>query len=152
MNSSSHIGEVAAASGLTPDTLRYYERLGLLSAPQRTSGGFRVYPPQTLARLRFIKQAQTLGLTLHEIRDLVSYRDQRGLKRCGHVRDLLRTKLVELQAKLNELEEFRSTLAGYLEECERTLAGQRGQKQRAEPECPVMETLGTGTVMMGVRR
>ncbi len=75
------IGEVADRSGLTPDTLRYYERLGLLSPSRRTSGGFRVYTPQTLERLRFIKRAQTLGLTLHEIRDLVTYQDQGGLKR-----------------------------------------------------------------------
>lgn len=67
------IGEVAARSGLTPDTLRYYERLGLLSPAGRTSGGFRVYSQQTLERLRFIKQAQALGFTLREIRDLVTY-------------------------------------------------------------------------------
>lgn len=138
------IGKLAASSGLTRDTLRYYERLGLLSPAGRTSGGFRVYPAQTLERLRFIKQAQTLGLTLHEIRDLLSYQDQRGLKRCRRVRDLLRTRLAELQAKLTELEEFRHTLLGYLQECERTLAEQRGPEERAEPECPVMETLGTG--------
>ena len=148
MNGSYRIGELAAGSGLTRDTLRYYERLGLLSPPQRTSGGFRVYPPQTLDRLRFIKQAQTLGLTLHEIHDLVTYQDQRGLKRCRRVRDLLRAKLAELQAKLIELEEFRSTLSGYLQECERTLAEQGGP-ERAEPECPVMETL---TTRQGVRR
>lgn len=146
--SGSHrIGELAAASGLTPDTLRYYERLELLPPPPRTSGRFRMYPPGTLQRLRFIRQAQTLGLTLHEIQDLVSCQDQRGLRQCRRVRDLLRTKLAQLQAKLSELEEFRSTLAGCLQECERTLAGQRGQEQRAEPECPVMETLGTRTVV-----
>lgn len=143
MSGSYRIGELAAGSGLTPDTLRYYERLGLLSPAPRTSGGFRVYPSQTLQRLRFIKQAQTLGLTLHEIHDLVTYQDQRGLKRCRRVRDLLRAKLAELQAKLTELEEFRSTLSGYLQECERTLAEQRGPEERVEPECPVMETLGT---------
>ena len=137
------IGEVAARSGLTPDTLRYYERLGLLSAPQRTSGGFRVYPPETLERLRFIKQAQTLGLTLHEIRDLVTYQDHGGLRRCREVRDLLRTKLSELQAKLRELEEFRSTLSRYLQECEHTLGSEGRTEERGEPECPVIATLRT---------
>ena len=67
------IGELAARSGLTPDALRYYERLGLLARPQRTSGGFRVYQVETLERLRFIKQAQMVGLTLNEIAALVTY-------------------------------------------------------------------------------
>lgn len=134
------IGELARHSGLTPDTLRYYERVGLLPTPGRTGGGFRVYPPHTLERLRFIKQAQTLGLTLQEIRDLVAYQDQGGLRRCRRVRDLLRTKLTELQTRLSELEAFRDTLSGYLEECEHTLGDERGP-QRVEPECPVIETL-----------
>lgn len=137
------IGELAARSGVTPDTLRYYERLGLLSPPRRTSGGFRVYPPHTLERLQFIKQAQTLGLTLREIRDLVTYQEQGGLRRCRQVRDLLRTKLAELQARLAELEDFRDTLSTYLQECERTLREERQPHQRPEPECPVIETLRT---------
>ena len=138
-----HIGKLAARSGVTPDAVRYYERLGLLPAPQRTPGGFRVYPAETLERLRFIKQAQTVGLTLHEIGELVGYRDQGGLKRCRHVRDLLRAKLVELQAKLAELEAFRNTLSGYLEKCEQTLLAGDTANRRGEPECPVIETLKT---------
>ena len=103
-----------------------------------------MYPPQTVDRLRFIKQAQTLGLSLREIRELVAYQNQGGLKRCPQVRDLLRSKLTELQAKLAELEEFRNTLSNYLQDCERTLGGERPLKGPAEPECPVIETLRTG--------
>lgn len=143
MTDAYHIGELAARSGLTRDTLRYYERVGLLGTPRRTSGGFRVYPPKTLDQLRFIKQAQTLGLSLHEIRDLVAYQNQGGLKRCRQVRNLLRSKLTELQARLAELEEFRNTLSSYLCECERTLGGTRTPQGPAEPECPVIETLRT---------
>lgn len=110
------IGELAARSGLTPDTLRYYERLGLLAPPRRTSGGFRVYPAETLDRLRFVKQAQTVGLTLHEIAALAGFQDQGGLKRCRQVHDLLRVKLVDVEAKLQQLDEFRVTLSGYLQE------------------------------------
>lgn len=137
------IGELAARSGVTPDTLRYYERLGLLPAPERTRGGFRVYPTEALGRIRFVKQAQTVGLTLHEIGELVGYQEQGGLKRCRHVRDLLRAKLAELQAKLKELEEFRNTLSGYLDQCEQTLGGVETADRRSEPECPVIETLAT---------
>src|SRR5438093_1923258 len=135
------IGELAARSGVTPDALRYYERLGLLPAPQRTRGGFRVYPPQTLDRLRLIKQAQMVGLTLHEIGELVGYQQQGGLAQCRHVRDVLRAKLGELQAKLAELEDFRNMLSGYLERCEQTLREGETASRRAEPESPVIETL-----------
>jgi DNA-binding transcriptional MerR regulator len=129
------IGELATRSGLTPDALRYYERLGLLPPPQRTSGGFRVYTPAALDRLRFIKQAQTLGLSLQEIRTLVSYADRGGVKRCQRVRDLLQRKIADLDTRLAELQEFRCTLQGYFEECERTLA--KGDRE----ECPVIEHL-----------
>lgn len=129
------IGELSARSGLTPDALRYYERLGLLPSPPRTAGGFRLYSHGTLQRLGFIKQAQTLGLTLQEIRELVSYRDRGGVRRCQRVRDLLKTKVTDLDAKLAELQEFRRTLVGYFEECEHALS--RG----ADPECPVIEEL-----------
>ena len=135
------IGELATRSGVTPDALRYYERLGLLPPPQRTSGGFRVYTAATLERLRFIKQAQTLGLTLQEIGALVSYQDQGGLERCRQVRDLLRAKLAELQVKLTELGEFRNTLSGYLGECERTLAHDATPGADDESCCPVIEDL-----------
>ena len=142
-NATYQIGKLAARSGVTPDTVRYYERRGLLSAPRRTRGGFRVYPAETLERLRFIKQAQAVGLTLHEIRELVGYQDQGGLKRCRRVRDLLQAKLVELQAKLTELEEFRHTLSGYLNKCEQTLLAGETANRRGEADCPVIETLKT---------
>ena len=137
------IGELAARSGITPDALRYYERLGLLQVPQRTRGGFRVYSAETLDRLQFIKQAQTVGLTLQEIGELVGYQDQGGLTRCRKVRDLLQAKLVHLQAQLVELEQFRDTLSGYLGKCEQALGNRQTANRRAEPDCPVIETLQT---------
>ena len=129
------IGELAARSGLTKDALRYYERLGLLPQPQRTPGGYRMYTPAALDRLRFIKQAQTLRLSLQEIRTLVSYADRGGVKRCQHVHDLLQRKIADLDTRLAELQEFRRTLQGYFEECERTLA--KGDREA----CPVIEHL-----------
>lgn len=129
------IGELAARSGLTRDALRYYERLGLLPLPQRTPGGYRVYTAATLDRVRFIRQAQTLGLSLLEIRTLVSYADRGGLKRCRRVHDLLQRKIGELDTRLVEIQEFRRTLRRSFEECERTLAAQDRE------ECPVLEHL-----------
>lgn len=129
------IGELAAGSGLTPDALRYYERLGLLPPPQRTAGGFRVYARSALDRLRFIKQAQTVGLSLREIGTLVAYADRGGLERCQRVHDLLQRKITDLNTRVAELQEFRDTLQGYLRECEQTLAA------RDQEQCPVIEHL-----------
>ena len=135
------IGELAARSGVSPDTLRYYERLGLLPRAHRTSGGFRVYTDQAIDRLRFIKHAQTLGLTLQEIGDLVSYQTSGGLKRCRDVRDMLRSKMADLEARLAELQAFQLTLSKYLADCERTLGGEGARPNG--PDCPVIETLST---------
>lgn len=135
------IGELAARSGVTPDTVRYYERVGLLPAAPRTRGGFRRYSPTAVERVRFIKQAQALGLTLHEIRDLVTYQDHRSPTRCRQVRDLLRAKITDIQARVAELEAFRTALSGYLQECDHALAADR--RPPTELECPVIETLKT---------
>jgi DNA-binding transcriptional MerR regulator len=129
------IGELATRVGLTPDALRYYERLGLLPTPQRTVGGFRRYSSAAVDRVRFIKQAQGMGLSLQDIRALVSYTDRGGLKRCKRVRDLLQRKIADLDTKVAELRAFRRTLHQYFEECERTLAAGK------EEECPAIKHL-----------
>ncbi len=129
------IGELATESGLTPDALRYYERLGLVPRARRTAGGFRVYPASVTERIRFIKQAQANGLTLAEIRELLGFRDSGGRGRCRQVQRLLVRKIEELDTRLVQLEEFRRTLQAYMQECERA---QRGSTE----ECPVVEHLG----------
>ena len=130
------IGELAAASGLTRDALRYYERQGLLPRSRRTSGGFREYDGGVIDRVRFIKQAQAHGLTLREIRDLVSHQSDAGRTRCRHVRDLLARKLKQLESKRRELDVFCETLQEYLAMCDRAL------EARTPVDCPVVENLG----------
>jgi len=129
------IGELAAASGLTRDALRYYERQGLLPRSRRTSGGFREYDGTAVDRVRFIKQAQAHGLTLREIRDLVSHQSDAGRTRCRHVRDLLARKLTQLEARRQELDAFCDTLREYLLMCDQAL------HSRWSTECPVVENL-----------
>lgn len=130
------IGELAAASGLTRDALRYYERQGLLPRSSRTIGGFREYDSTAVDRVRFIKQAQAHGLTLREIRDLVSHQSDAGRTRCRHVRGLLSRKLAQLETRRQELDEFCRTLRNYLQMCDRAL------EARSPVECPVVENLG----------
>src|SRR5713101_739899 len=127
------IGELSAQSGLSRDALRYYERLGLMPRARRTTGGFRLYPPGTLDRIRFIKQAQLHGLTLREIRELLGFQDRRGRERCRQVHRLLTRKLADVDGRLQQLQEFRQTLRSYLAQCERALG------RSAEEECPVVQ-------------
>src|SRR5436190_23635166 len=129
------LGELAHRSGLTPDALLYYEKLGIIAAGPRTPGGFRVYTLEVLDRLRFIKQAQLHGLTLVEIRELLRLDGRRGASQCREVRALLERKLTDLDARLIELQEFRRTLNDYLDRCNRTLA------DTPDAACPVVEDL-----------
>jgi MerR family copper efflux transcriptional regulator len=125
------IGELASAVGVSTDTVRYYERLKLVHRAGRTQSGYRMYTDEDVKRLRFIKQAQKFGFSLDEIKKILPVKES-GLDECQHVRDLLGSKLEELDARLAELSDFRRTLAVYFKECERTLAGQRGDC------CPVL--------------
>jgi len=131
------IGEVAAQTALSRDTLRYYERLGLLGRAPRTSGGFRMYDMSTLERLRFIKRAQAVGCTLDEIRALVTF-DGRGAARCRRVRELIQTKLAEVDERLLELRTFRRMLRGSLRECDAALS------RPVEAACPVVDQDASG--------
>jgi len=131
------IGELAANVGVSIDTIRYYERRRLLPRASRTSGGFRVFSSETVARMRFIKQAQEIGLSLEEIKELLS--DGGGADKCRRVRELLRTKLVEIDRRINTMRNFRRTLAHHLAACEREL----NEKGNAA-ECPVIVEIGRG--------
>jgi len=108
------IGELARQTGLSIKTIRYYERRGLLEQPPRTEGGYRLYGPEEVARLRFVQRAKLLGLTLAEIRELV------GLAtRCNEgeivprLEEVLEAKLEETEHKMAELSAFRQNLIYY---------------------------------------
>lgn len=103
------ISELAADVGVTPATLRYYERLGMLPKPRRTASGYRDYDDGEVDRIRFIKGGQRLGLRLREIRELLEIRD-RGLCPCGHTETLLRRRIEEVEADLVRLTEMRDEL------------------------------------------
>ncbi len=126
MNSELRIGEVARRSGVSIDTLRYYERVRLLPRSRRSSGGFRLFTAEHIARVRFIKQAQELGFSLEEIKDLLA---TGGAAECRKVRELLQRKLTELDEKLKAMKGFRRVLAQHLSECETEL------KQHGDSAC-----------------
>ncbi|MFE5814859.1 heavy metal-responsive transcriptional regulator [Streptomyces sp. NPDC056479] len=94
--------------------MRFYEQAGLLPAPPRTSSGYRDYPPQTGIRLAFIRDAQSAGLTLAEIRSVLALRDS-GEAPCAHVTDLIQQHLADIERRMAELRKTRSALRGLAE-------------------------------------
>lgn len=124
------IGELALRAGVSIDTVRYYERQRLLPRAARTRGGFRLFKPQAVERIRFIRQAQGIGLSLEEIGQLFS---EGGAAECQCVHDLLRARLEELDEKIKAMRAFRRTLARHYEACEKELE-ERGNTA----QCPVL--------------
>ncbi|WP_371786940.1 MerR family transcriptional regulator, partial [Streptosporangium subroseum] len=95
-------GQLAQAAGVNPQTLRYYERRGLLAEPERTLGGHRLYAPQAVTVVRMIKTAQRLGFTLDEVADLLEAGTHRRRPDIG-LQDYTRAKLAEVEAKISDL-------------------------------------------------
>lgn len=109
------IGDVAKQLDLTVKSIRYYEGLGLLSAPERTESGYRVYTGGDVERLRFIKGAKALGLSLAEIKEIVGIWGT-GEAPCHHVEVMLQEKLAELDRRIQELVSFRDALTLYMDQ------------------------------------
>ena len=107
------IGEVRSQSGCSIQTIRYYESLGLIQSIERTSGGFRLFAPNTLDRLAFIKQAQHLGMSLQDISELLKVYDN-GHAPCSTVKQKLRGKLTELDRRIADLQTLRNELFALL--------------------------------------
>ncbi len=113
------IGEVASRSGVSRKGLRLYEKAGILPAPRRTTAGYRVYGPETLATLAFVAQARRLGFHLDEIKEVVQIR-RSGRCPCPHVLDLVREKVQELDRRLADLAEVHRGLQEILRSSSRS--------------------------------
>ena len=127
------IGRVAAAAGVNVETIRYYQRRGLLEEPTKPLGGYRNYPMGIVKRIRFIKRAQALGFTLGDVTGLLHLNDTDA---CAKTRDLAAKKLALIEQKLSELATMRDALAKLVAQCDRKL-------KRAA--CPIIEILETDT-------
>jgi DNA-binding transcriptional MerR regulator len=119
------IGEVSRRAEVGIETLRYYERLGLLGSPRRTESGYRLYSESIFGRLDFIRKAQAMGFTLEEIARIIQ-ESETGRSPCAEVRRIARRKLEELDLRLKQLRQYRNELARTLTEWERkgSAAGQ----------------------------
>lgn len=128
--SSMTIGRLAKLADVGVETIRFYEREGLIEEPPRRASGYRQYPTDTVARLRFIRRAKELGFTLKDIKDLLSLRDGGGRRR-GEVRALAEAKVQDIDQKVARLQAMRSALYDLVESC---ACGRR-------PTCPILEAL-----------
>lgn len=128
------IGKLARDAGVHVETVRYYERRGLLRRPRTPLRGVRHYDEDTLATLRFIKRAQSVGFSLEEVRELLALRESGGADSCARVREKAEHKLVEVDAKLRELAGLRAMLAEFIGSC-----GERG----SDDPCPILAELAS---------
>ena len=133
------IGTAAKATGLTVDTIRFYQKSGLLKAPRRTSSGYRVFTEMEPDELHFIAKAQDLGFSLAEIKELVLLRSQKG-RTCPEVRGLIERKLAAVREKISALKELESDLARAQRTCDRALT-----TRTAETGCPVIDQIAHAT-------
>ena len=125
------IGKVADRGGVRVQTIRYYERRGLLPKPARTASGYRKYSDEAVRRLQFIRRAQALGFSLGEIEELLSLRMQPGTT-CGDIRKRARQKIATVNDKIEELQRIRDALGKLAAAC-------KGQGPTSE--CPILEAL-----------
>ncbi len=125
------IGRVAQLANVPIDTVRYYERRGLIPHPQRTASGYRDFPAETVHQIRFIKRAQELGFTLEEVQELLALRIN-GRAKCADVMHVAEHKLELIEDKIADLQSMRRALKKLVASCH---AG------ASMVECPIIENL-----------
>ncbi len=125
------IGNVAKLAEVHIETLRYYERKGVVPRPPRTISNYRRFPEDTVRRVRFVKHAQELGFSLKEIKELLALRGTRGAG-CRNVQQRAATKIKEIEEKIRSLQAIRKALHKLVEQC-------KGKGPLTE--CPILESL-----------
>lgn len=129
-NSLLTIGQVSKLAGVNRQTIRYYEREGIIESPKRKDSGYRIYDAGIVKRIRFIKRAQTLGFTLKEINELLAFRNDTPNITCRDVKRYAQEKVKSIEKKLADLERIRVILLELIGVCE---------AQNAINSCPIMD-------------
>jgi Hg(II)-responsive transcriptional regulator len=135
--------QVAEQAGVNTETLRYYERRGLVPVPPRTPGGYRDYPASTVQLLRFVKRSQALGFSLTEVEDLLELADG-GPENCDSAHALAMAHVTDLDRRIGELQRMRAALVTLADSCVRP---------RPDRHCPLLQAIQTtDRVLPGVDR
>ena len=135
------IGRLAREGRVNVETIRYYERRGLLPTPPRTGSNYRIYTTEAVLLVRFIKRAQQLGFTLQEIKELIALRES-GSRRRSEVRAVAETKMRDIDQKLVQLQAMRSALHSLIETC----------ACKGRLACPIIEALDDPRDAVGQER
>jgi len=125
------IGKVAKQSGVGVETVRFYDRQGLIDQPPRTNSGYRQYPEETVHRIRFIKHAKVLGFSLKEIGELLTLQSDPD-STCGDIKTRAEAKLRNINNRIEELEKMRDVLTGLVESCSHNIP---------IGECPILSVV-----------
>jgi MerR family copper efflux transcriptional regulator len=128
------IGELARLAQVHVQTLRFYERKGLLPPPPRQPWGYRAYPPEAVGIVKFIRRAQELGFSLREIKELLNLQ-RVPRSTCGDVKAVAQRKIAEIQAKINDLRAMQDALSKLLQAC---------TGNAPITQCPIIEALAGG--------
>lgn len=126
------IGQVAKQAQVNIDTIRYYEKEGLLPKAERSESGYRLYTEDAIAHINFIKRAQELGFSLHEIQELLALKSSSDQVNCDEVRDKANRKLEDIEAKIATLENMRSVMQELICAC---------KERKASENCPILKAL-----------
>ncbi|MFP4120083.1 MTH895/ArsE family thioredoxin-like protein [Coleofasciculus sp.] len=127
------VGEVARKLGLNPQTLYFYERIGLIPSPKRTEAGYRLFDDQDIERLSFISRAKAFGLSLDEIKELLVLQDGNSLS-CGEVYQMLLKKIQQIEDNIQQLQRLRAELLPLLNRCQ-----ENAQRLGEERQCVVFK-------------
>ena len=126
------IGFLAKAAGVNIETIRYYQRIKLITEPDKPLTGFRIYPTETLKRIKFIKRAQQLGFSLKEVAELLQLGDGTSNDQCSDVRQRAELKREHIDQQINDLKNLRATLTKLINSCKSDTGSQH---------CAIVETL-----------
>ena len=124
------IGKLSKQSGVNIETIRYYEKIGVMPAPGRNAGGFRIYGPDHLKRLSFVRRSRQLGFSLDEIRNLLRLVDGHA-HTCAEVHALMLSHLAEIRRKIRDLRRLQRAMAEMAAQC----------SGESVPECPIVDAL-----------
>lgn len=124
------IGKLAKEAGVGVETVRFYERKGLIKRPQKREVGFRVYSPEDISKIRFIKRAQELGFTLREVKELLDLQSKKKVTG-GQVRDMADKKIADIRSKISDLSRMEKSLSRLSRVC--------GDGEQAIRECKFFE-------------
>lgn len=130
MKTSMTIGNLSRATGCKIETIRYYEKIGMLPKPRRTHGGYRIYTQGHFMRLGFIRRARALGFTLDDIRNLLTLSEGKPAS-CNEVKALALAHLEEIRSRIVDLQAMEVVLDDLVDKC----------KGRVTPDCPIIESL-----------